>query len=137
MSFSLACKVSAASGFMGIPLYKTLCPSLAAFRSLFILALAILIMICYGVGLLGFLSVSCTWIFISFFRFGKFSAIISSNTFLIPFSLFSFWNLYNANIGNFHVISESLYVAIVLFLSVYPNCVISIILSPRLPMNSL
>lgn len=34
------------------------------------------------------------------------------------------------------VISESLYVAIVLFLSVYPNCVISIILSPRLLMNS-
>ena len=60
----------------------------------------------------------------------------SSNTFLIPFSLFSFWNLYNANTGNFNVISESLYVANVLFLSVYFNCVISIILSPRSLMNS-
>lgn len=31
---------------------------------------------------------SCIWISVSFFRFEKFSAVISSNTFLIPFSLF-------------------------------------------------
>ena len=49
---------------------------------------AILIMICLGVGLYGFilfgiLCVSYTCITVSFFMFGKFSAIISSNTFLI------------------------------------------------------
>ena len=60
---------------------------LAAFR---ILNSAILIMICLGVGLFGFIlfgtfCASCTWISFSSFRFGKFSGI-SSNKFLIPFS---------------------------------------------------
>ena len=35
----------------------------------------------------GILCASCTWRCVSFFRFGKFSVITSSNTFLIPFSL--------------------------------------------------
>ena len=38
--------------------------------------------------LCGFLG-SCTWVSVFLFRFGKFSAIISSNTFSIPFSLSS------------------------------------------------
>ena len=37
--------------------------------------------------LLGTLYTSCTWISVSFFRFGKFGAIISSNTFSTPSSL--------------------------------------------------
>ena len=39
--------------------------------------------------LFGTLCASYTWIFASFLNFGKFSAIISSNTFSIPFSLSS------------------------------------------------
>ena len=55
---------------------------------------AILIIICLGVGLFEFIlfgtfCASCTWICVSFFRFGTSSAIISSNTFLIPLSLSS------------------------------------------------
>ena len=51
-------------------------------------------MICVDVYLLGFilfgtLCASCTWISVSFFRVMKFSAIISSSTFLIPLSLSS------------------------------------------------
>ena len=38
------------------------------------------------------LCASCTWLSVSFFRFRIFSTIISSNTALIPFSLFSFYN---------------------------------------------
>ena len=55
-------------------------------------------MIRLGVGLFGFilfctLCASCTWISVSFFRFGQFSAIIFPNTFSIPFSLLflTFW----------------------------------------------
>ena len=48
-----------------------------------------LCMALFGFILFGTLCASCTWISVSFFRFGKFSAIISSNTFLIPFSLSS------------------------------------------------
>ena len=48
-------------------------------------------MICVGFSLFEFtvfgsLCTSYRWIFVSFFRFGKFSAIISSNTLSIPFS---------------------------------------------------
>ena len=61
--------------------------SLAAFRLLSLsFTFAILIMICLRFGLFGFilfgnLSASCTRIAVSFFRFGKFSAIISLKTF--------------------------------------------------------
>ena len=92
----LACTVSAeksADSLKGIPLYMTLCIFLATFRILS-LSFGILIMISLGMGLFGFILfatfyVSCTWISVSFFRFGKFSTIIFSNTFSIPFSLSS------------------------------------------------
>ena len=65
------------------------CFSLAAFRILS-LTFVILIIICLGVGLFGFILLGPSVLpvpgCVSFFRFGKFSAIIiSSNTFLIPF----------------------------------------------------
>ena len=73
---------------MGVPLYVTLGFSFAAFR---ILSLTFAILI-FGVGIIGFilfgtLCDSCTWLSVSFFRFRKFYAIISSNTFLTPLSL--------------------------------------------------
>ena len=37
---------------------------------------------------------------------GKFSAIISSNIFLDPLSLSSFWDSYNVNAGAFNVVPE-------------------------------
>ena len=54
--------------------------------------LALFITICLGVGLFGLilfetLCASCVWISVSFFRFGKFSAIIYSHTFSIPLLL--------------------------------------------------
>ena len=71
--------------FWGIvPWYMALCFSLAAFKILFLsLTFAILIMICLTVGLFGFmlfgiLSVSYTWVSISFFKFWNFLAIIST-----------------------------------------------------------
>ena len=94
-------------------MYMTLCFFLSAFRILS-LTFAILI-IRLGVGLLGFISfgilyASCTWISVSFFRFGNFSAIISSNAFLIPFSLSS---PFDTNVGTFDVTPEILHVALV------------------------
>ena len=48
----------------------------------------------------------CTWISVSCFRLRKFSAIISSNTFLTLFSLFFFWDLYDINVGTTDVVPE-------------------------------
>ena len=64
------------------------------FHTAFSLTLTFLIIICLGEYLLrfilfGILCANCTYISISFFRFGKFPAIISSNTFSIPFYLSS------------------------------------------------
>ena len=109
----LACKVSAeksADSLMGVPSYMTLCFSLAAFKILSLTS-AIWIMICLNVDLFGFIFLGtlcsfCTFISVSFFRFGKFSAIISSNTFfdpLLSLSLF-FWNPYHAYVGMFYII---------------------------------
>ena len=48
-----------------------------------------------------------TWISISFFRFGKFSAINPSNYFLDPIlNIFSFWDSYNENVDTLDVIQE-------------------------------
>ena len=47
---------------------------------------------------------SCTWISVSFFRFGNFPALISSNHF-DPL-LFSFWDSYNVNVGMLIIIPE-------------------------------
>jgi len=38
--------------------------------------------------------------------FGKFSAIISSNIFSGSFSLFFFWEPYNANVGALNIVPE-------------------------------
>ena len=51
------------------------------------------------VNLFGIFCVSRTWKSISFFGFRKFSAIISSKPFLIPFCLFAFWNVYYVYVG--------------------------------------
>ena len=69
-----------------------------------------LITMCLGVFLLGFILLgtvcaSWTWLIISFPTLGKFSANIYSNIFQVFFSLFSFWDPYNANI---HVFNTSL-----------------------------
>ena len=51
--------------------------------------------------------ISVLW-YISFFRFWKVLAVISSDAFLTHFSLFSFWDLYNVNVSMFVVVSEIL-----------------------------
>ena len=78
---------------MRVPLYITNCFSLAAFKILFF-TFDILIIMCLGVGLFGFIlfemfRASWTCMSASFNRLGKFSTIISSNSFSVIFSLAS------------------------------------------------
>ena len=73
---------------MGVPLYVTVFLLLSLEFSL---TFVILIMVCLGVFLFGFivLGILCgfyTWISVGFFRLKKFSDIISSNIFLTPLS---------------------------------------------------
>ena len=79
---------------MGVPLYVICCFSLVTF---YILSLSLifvsLITMCLDMLLPGFilpgtLCASLTWLTISFPMLGKFSAIISSNIFSGPFSLY-------------------------------------------------
>ena len=77
---------------MGIPLYKTLCFTLAAFRILSIYLTFTILITMFWFGSFG---VHFVWVplcfpylntvSVSFFRLGKFSSIVSSNTFSIPF----------------------------------------------------
>ena len=72
-------------------LYMTIYFSFVAFRILSNLCHFNHVMSWCGfvwVHLFGTLCASCTWISVSFFRVGKFLAVISSDIFLIPFSLF-------------------------------------------------
>uniref|UniRef100_A0A9L0SPR2 Uncharacterized protein n=1 Tax=Equus caballus TaxID=9796 RepID=A0A9L0SPR2_HORSE len=94
----LAVKVSAdksADSLLGVSLYVTCCFSLSAFKILSLsLILDILIIVCLGVGLFGFIlfgTFCASWIktSVSFPRLGKFSAIISPNKLSASFSLFS------------------------------------------------
>ena len=90
----LAYRVSAersAVNLMGIPLCVTCCFSLAAFKicSLYLIFDS-LINMCLGVFPLGFilyvtLCASWTWLTISFPTLGKFSTIIASTIFSVPF----------------------------------------------------
>ena len=52
------------------------------------------------------LCVSWAWMSVSFPRLVKFSDIISSNKFSVPFSPFSACNPYNENVSTFYTISE-------------------------------
>ena len=66
---------------------------------------------CLGMFLLGFtlyetLFASWTLVIISFPMLGKFSTIVSSNSFSDPFFLFFFWDSYNSNIDVFSVVPE-------------------------------
>ena len=90
----LACRVYAersAVKCMGFPLYVICCFSLSAFNILSLCSVFVsLISMCLSVFLLGFtlygtLCTSWTWLTISFSMLGKFSTIISSNTFSYPF----------------------------------------------------
>ena len=80
-----------ADSLMGVPFYVICHFSLIAFNiSSLSLILVSLITMCLGVFLFGFILILCaswTWSTISFPVLGKFSAIISSNIFLGPFSL--------------------------------------------------
>ena len=73
---------------MGVPLKLTLCFSLVAFRILSLI-FAIFIIICLGVGMFRFnfwrAFCACYISIYVFFRFGKVSAIISSNIFSVSF----------------------------------------------------
>ena len=75
----------------------------------FSFSVAVLIMTCLGMSLLGFilfgaLYASCTRISVSF-GFEKFSTVISSNTFL-TFSISLLWNFYNANVSMSDIVPE-------------------------------
>ena len=96
MTFLIVCKVfveKPADSLMGVPLQLTCFSLLLLLESSLFLTFAILL-ICLGMSLFEFilfgtLCASYTWISASFLNFGKFSAIISSNTFSIPFCLSS------------------------------------------------
>lgn len=94
MTIVLCSAEKSADTLVPIPLYVIF--SLAAFRILSLsLNFAILIIVCFGVDLLGFILLgihyaSYTWVSVSFLRYEKVSAIISSNIFSITFSLFFF-----------------------------------------------
>ena len=94
--FLLVCKVSAeesAASLKGVLLYITSYFSLPAFNVLSLsLSFDILIIMCLGVGLFGFLLcgtvwASWIWMSVSFPRFKKFSVIISSHKISAPLSL--------------------------------------------------
>ena len=86
--------------------------SLAAFNNFSLsLIFANFITMCLGMFLLGFilygtLCASWTWVAISFPRLGNSSAIMSSNIFSAPFSLFFFWDPYNAHTVVLDVVPE-------------------------------
>lgn len=110
----LICRVSAEKNqliSLSRFLYMILCFILNALEFSFsFFSVAILIVFCLGVGLFGFIlfeifCASCAWTFLSFFRFRKFSAMISSNTFLC-LSLFSLWVLYNVSVHILDVVLE-------------------------------
>ena len=91
LAWSISIEKSAA-GFIRAPLYVTSCFSLAAFKILSLSwKFAVLIMMCLGVGLFGFLLIGTlchSWICVTFslIRLGKFSIITFSNRFSIPCS---------------------------------------------------
>uniref|UniRef100_A0A8C9CTW2 Uncharacterized protein n=1 Tax=Phocoena sinus TaxID=42100 RepID=A0A8C9CTW2_PHOSS len=112
----LACRVSAersAVNLMGIPLYVICCFSLAAFNIFsLILIFDSLINMCLGMFLLGFilygtLCAYWTLLSISFPILGKFTTIISSNIFSVPFFFSSAPGTpYNSNVGTFNIVPE-------------------------------
>ena len=109
----LACKVSvekSADCLMGVPLYIICHFSLLLLIFYLSLIFVNLITMCLSVFLLGFilprtLCASWAWLVIFFPMLGEFSAIISSNIFLSPFSL-SFWASSNENVGALNVVPE-------------------------------
>jgi len=120
----LACRVSterSTVNHMGFPLYVTCSFSLAAFNILSLCLISVsLINMCLDVFLLGFilwgtLCTSWTWLTISFPMLGKFSIIISSKIFSVPFFFF-FWNPYNSNVGAFNMSQRSLRLSSILFI---------------------
>ena len=96
---------------MGIPLCVICCFSLAAFN-IFSLYLIFdnLINMCLGVFLLGFILygtlpfLDLIDYFLTHIR--KFSTIISSNIFSVPFFFLFFWDPYNSNVVAFNVVPE-------------------------------
>ena len=111
----LTCRVSAersAVNLMGIPFCVTCCFSLAAFNicSLYLIFYS-LISTCVGMFLLGFvlygtLCASWTCLTTSFPILGKFSTIISSNIFSVPFFFSPSGTPNNSNVGVFSVVPE-------------------------------
>lgn len=101
---------------MGVPLYITLCFSLAASIIIFLsLFFNILITVCLGVilfGLILFVTLPdfWTWISVAFPRSGTFSAFVSLIIFYFPTSrsLFAFWDPSNMNASTLDVVLKSL-----------------------------
>ena len=98
---------------MGVPLCVICLFHFVAFNILFLsLIFVSLFILCLSVFPLGFVppGTLCAfqiWLTISFSMLEEFSAIISSNIIFGSFlSLFSFWDLYNVNVGVFNVVSE-------------------------------
>ena len=84
--------------------------------------------------LCGILCACWTWLTASFSILGKFSTIMTSNIFSCPLSLFSFWDPYNVNVGEFNVVpevSEAIFISFHSFFFILFFSVISTILSSR------
>lgn len=108
----LAYKVSvekSANGLMGFSLYIASCFPLVSFKILFLsLTFDNLITVHPSVGLFGFIFGTVGFLDLGVYFFPqvrKFSAITYLNKLSAPFSLFSFWGLYNACICLFDGVS--------------------------------
>ena len=83
-------------------------------------------MFCLGFILFWTVWISWTWVAISFPIVGKFSTIISSSIFFMPFLfVFFFWDPYYSNVGVFNFVPEVSEVVLILILfSFFPLCLI-------------
>lgn len=78
---------------------------------------------CLSVVLFGLTLLGTLWLpgpeSVSFPRLEKFSVIMSSNMFSVPYSLFSFWDPYEVNVSTFDVVLEIAKVSSFLFIFLF------------------
>ena len=114
----LACKVSfekSADSLLGTPQQVSNCFSLAAFKTLSLsLTFVILIMMCPGVHLFGFIlfgTLCASWTFLHQITEIFFHYFFQISNFLL--FLFSFWHPYEVNVGMLEVVPDAAYTILI------------------------